>query len=380
MTRVARALVVPSALAAAALLPASAAALSLAVKTESAKDVAATTATLRAKVTVPPLGAAVGFQYGPTTAYGTTSAWAPTSVLSDDVKVVVGVADLQPSTTYHVRAVAASGWLLAYGRDMTFTTGAAGTGPVADADDGSTSGSDSSGSDASGSDASGSGSSGTSGSGSGSSGTSSSGADGAAHDSTPTTTSDDDPPAPTLGRSIAAETVRGSVTATSPSGAPVDLAAAAALPSGTVIDTRKGTVELTSAIDRKGTTQTGRFWGALFEVRQSATGKGMTQLVLRGGDFSGCRARAAGHGGIVAHAAASAKPPRRLWGSDRHGRFQTRGRGSVATVRGTRWITEDRCEGTLTRVTEGAVAVYDLRRHRTQVVTHGHRYLARVAR
>jgi hypothetical protein len=106
----------------------------------------------------------------------------------------------------------------------------------------------------------------------------------------------------------------------------------------------------------------------------------MTQLVLRGGDFSGCRARAAGHDGIVAHAAASAKPPRRLWGSDRHGRFQTRGRGSVATVRGTRWITEDRCEGTLTRVTEGAVAVYDLRRHRTQVVTHGHRYLARVAR
>ena len=37
-------------------------------------------------------------------------------------------------------------------------------------------------------------------------------------------------------------------------------------------------------------------------------------------------------------------------------------RHSHATVRGTRWLTEDRCGGTLTRVTEGAVVVRDLAR------------------
>jgi hypothetical protein len=40
-------------------------------------------------------------------------------------------------------------------------------------------------------------------------------------------------------------------------------------------------------------------------------------------------------------------------------------------------MTEDRCDGTLTRVLTGAVRVRDLRRHRTVVVRAGHRYLAR---
>jgi hypothetical protein len=81
----------------------------------------------------------------------------------------------------------------------------------------------------------------------------------------------------------------------------------------------------------------------------------------------------------MATGAAAKKPPRSLWGQDHHGRFQVRGRGSVATVRGTRWLTQDRCDGTLTRVTQGAVAVRDLHRHKTVVVQHGHSYLARVA-
>jgi hypothetical protein len=185
-------------------------------------------------------------------------------------------------------------------------------------------------------------------------------------------------PQPTLGRTVAAAAVQGTVTAVSPTGARIDLTGGAVLPSGSVIDARRGTVALTSAVDRRGTTQTGQFWGARFEIRQRATGDGMTELRLRGGDFSSCGRRAA-TAGARAHAAA-AKPPRTLWGSDHHGRFQTSGRGSVATVRGTRWLTEDRCDGTLTRVFEGAVAVRDLRRHTTTIVTRGHRYLARVGR
>jgi hypothetical protein len=46
-------------------------------------------------------------------------------------------------------------------------------------------------------------------------------------------------------------------------------------------------------------------------------------------------------------------------------------------VRGTVWTTADRCDGTLTKVTRGKVAVRDFRRKRTIVLTRGKRYLAR---
>ena len=67
---------------------------------------------------------------------------------------------------------------------------------------------------------------------------------------------------------------------------------------------------------------------------------------------------------------------RRLWGSGK-GSFRTRGRRSVATVRGTTCIVADRCDGTLTTVRRGLVAVRDLVRDRTVLVGAGRRYLAR---
>jgi hypothetical protein len=45
-------------------------------------------------------------------------------------------------------------------------------------------------------------------------------------------------------------------------------------------------------------------------------------------------------------------------------------------VRGTAWYTEDRCDGTLTRVSQGSVSVRDLVNHRTVIVRAGHSYLA----
>ena len=101
-----------------------------------------------------------------------------------------------------------------------------------------------------------------------------------------------------------------------------------------------------------------------------------------------CAAATSAPAGALARRAAAARaapcspaPPqrrvRRLWGSDSGGRFRTHGRHSHATVRGTRWLTEDRCDGTLTRVTEGAVVVRDLARRRRVLVRAGHSYLAR---
>jgi ferric-dicitrate binding protein FerR (iron transport regulator) len=68
---------------------------------------------------------------------------------------------------------------------------------------------------------------------------------------------------------------------------------------------------------------------------------------------------------------------RSLWARDRGGRFRTYGNNSVATARGTAWVTRDRCDGTVTRVREGAVAIKDRRTGRTVIVRAGGSYLAR---
>ena len=66
---------------------------------------------------------------------------------------------------------------------------------------------------------------------------------------------------------------------------------------------------------------------------------------------------------------------RQLWGSG-EGAFRTVGRFSSATVRGTTWLTNDRCDGTLTKVTAGKVGVRDFVLKKTVVVKKGKSYLA----
>jgi hypothetical protein len=149
----------------------------------------------------------------------------------------------------------------------------------------------------------------------------------------------------------------------------------AALPVGSILDTREGSVTLRSALP-DGTVQAAVFHGGLFEVRQPQGAGGVTELVLRGA-LTGCHGSA---GRAAATSQKKRKPPRRLWGRDRKGNFRTRGGNSVATVRGTAWYVEDRCDGTLTRVSQGSVSVYDRGRHRTVLVRAGHSYLARAMR
>ena len=76
----------------------------------------------------------------------------------------------------------------------------------------------------------------------------------------------------------------------------------------------------------------------------------------------------------------SKKPKsRRLWG-DGKGKFRTKGRYAAATVRGTRWLTQDTCAGTLIRVTQGTVNVRDNVLRKTVIVRKGKRYLAKPRR
>jgi hypothetical protein len=182
-------------------------------------------------------------------------------------------------------------------------------------------------------------------------------------------------PTPTLGSAVVVAPVAGTVRVKTPGAADfTPLAAAAAVPSGAVLDTRGGSVALTTALDN-GTTQTATFHSGVFEVRQSKTARGLTDIFLRGPALNCARPRASASAAAVA---AKRKPRKRqLWGHDNGGRFRTHGKNSVATVRGTSWVTTDTCRGTRTTVRSGAVSVRDVHRHRTVLVRAGHSYLAR---
>jgi DNA-binding beta-propeller fold protein YncE len=139
------------------------------------------------------------------------------------------------------------------------------------------------------------------------------------------------------------------------------------LPIGSTIDARRGRVELTTVRSRRGSLQNGVFYAGVFKVRQRARDRFITELVLRG------RIGPCPRGSQASIARVSR---RRLWGGGR-GRFRSRGRYSSAAVRGTRWLVEDRCDGTLTRVREGTVTVRDFVRKKKIVLKRGQRYLAR---
>src|SRR3954452_91094 len=125
---------------------------------------------------------------------------------------------------------------------------------------------------------------------------------------------------------------------------------ARAVKMGARIDTTQGPVKITTTKDRSHT-QFGTFSEGAFVLTQTKGSKPLTELELTGGDFSSCPAKA---GGKIVGAASAKRSRRRLFGHA-HGRFRTRGRSSSATVRGTRWVTEDTCGGTRTEDREGKV-------------------------
>jgi hypothetical protein len=186
-----------------------------------------------------------------------------------------------------------------------------------------------------------------------------------------------DAPEPVLGKTVVAAPAKGTALMKLPGSRRwVELGAATGLPVGTRIDARRGVARLSSALDSAGRTQSARFAGGIFEVRQRRRGRGLTDIILRGRPAAcpgtGTNARPA--------ATAAARRGRRLWARDNGGRWRTHGQNSVATVRGTKWLTADRCGGTLTRVLEGAVVVRNRRTGRRVLVRTGDYHIARARR
>jgi PQQ-like domain len=203
--------------------------------------------------------------------------------------------------------------------------------------------------------------------------------------SAPTTVSPSKPPAPLLGRLVNAKPVGGKVFEII-KGRLVQLTGETQIHTGALIDALHGTVSLTSATGRGEKTQTGNFGGAVFKLTQARAGKnkGLTTLKLVEGGFKGaptyasCKARKGKpHKKALDATAAAASRTLQLLRSSAHGKFQTRGRYSAATVRGTKWTIADRCDGTLTHDITHSVAVTDFVRHKTIILHAGQSYLAK---
>jgi hypothetical protein len=207
------------------------------------------------------------------------------------------------------------------------------------------------------------------------------------------------PPVP--GKSVQVRVVSGDVYIKLPKGASartlggpkgfIPLKGAANIPVGSQLDTEDGRVALTSAADTGGAkVQTSDFYQGIFEVKQTVPKKKpkkpaplVTDLVLKGQlPSSECGPRKGARAAAEA-AKKKKKGPKsvlgQLWGNGK-GKFRTSGKYSSATVRGTIWLTQDRCDGTLTKVTRGTVLVRDFKRKKTVTVKAGHSYLARAAR
>jgi hypothetical protein len=302
------------------------------VTTGAATAVSQTSATLSADVNPNGSSATYHFEVGVSTDYG--SHWpasdAPAGSDSLSHTMTQSLTGLLPGTTYHYRAVATTASGTTNGVDRQFTTTGAPAGPaVVPGAPGAP------------------------------------GGPGLATGLPPATH-------PVLGQSATIAAVSGTVLVELPGAASsLSLDHASTVPVGTRIDATAGTVKLTNVRDATGKLQTATFWGGSFTVRQTRSNKAPTVLSLTAPMTCPKAARRLS-------ALTAGKPrARQLWGKDNNGRFVTRGRSAVATVRGTLWLLRDTCAGTLVKVTRGEVTVRDLVKNRTIIVKAGHTYLAR---
>jgi streptogramin lyase len=268
------------------------------------------------------------FEYGTGTSYGRTTAAASAGSGTAAVTAAKSAVALTPATTYHFRVVATSAAGTSYGPDATFTTNAPTGANVPTTD-------------------------------------------------LPATAPPNAGPAaapaavPTLGKTLVADGVSGTVRVQLPgSRSWTNLAAGAALPFGAQLDTTRGRLTFETALPGSAT-QAAEMWGGVTRMRQATDG--IVDVYL-----TGPQPKCFGRGRSAVSSTSKKTPIHKLvWVKDKHGRFRSRGKNSVATVRGTLWMTQETCAGTLTKVKEGAVAVRDLHRKKTILVRAGHSYLAR---
>ena len=144
------------------------------------------------------------------------------------------------------------------------------------------------------------------------------------------------------------------------------------IPYDSTVDVTDGTLKMTA--DTGTITVSGEGVPAAFKLlRRTDKKKPIIEMKLVKGDFSACPKRKKSSAGQTTAATTTV---RQLWGQGK-GQFRTRGRYAAATVRGTYWLTRDRCDGTLVKVAQGVIQVNDIPK-RTQVTVRAPKsYLAK---
>jgi len=171
------------------------------------------------------------------------------------------------------------------------------------------------------------------------------------------------PPPPQLGKTANATPVSGTTLYRVPGSQTfVTLTEATQVPLGTELDTTHGRVLLTFAVGYA-KTEHALWWQGRFVIGQRKGKKPVGTQTLSGPLTCPKRSFAVSH-------------RRSLWGKGK-GRFRTKGKNASGTVRGTWWLTQDSCAGTLIRVKRGVVDVYDFKKRKHVLVHAGHSYFAK---
>ncbi len=167
----------------------------------------------------------------------------------------------------------------------------------------------------------------------------------------------------------------------------VPLKGIAALPTGTVVDARKGRIALDSTVDGRrigsgGKTQRATLAAGIFRIRQLRAEVGSktpvsTDFVLTSapGAEAAC-VRTSSSGPIKGRGRSVV---RSLTASTRKGVFRIVGAAGASTAHSATWVTEDRCTGTRTDVGRGHVTVASKSSKRTVTVRAGRSYTIRAA-
>ena len=174
-------------------------------------------------------------------------------------------------------------------------------------------------------------------------------------------------PAPEYGKTVNMGPVGGTIRVHLPGTTKfVVLSTERQLPVGTIVDADAGRMRLSSAKGPGGGTQSADFFSGSFRVLQPRGGQPITVLKLENPIV--CRTKS--RPGALARTR-----NRGLWGNG-EGNFRSEGRHGSATVRGTIWWAQDRCDGTLFRVKRGVVTIRDFTSHRKLKLHSGEKYLA----
>ena len=165
----------------------------------------------------------------------------------------------------------------------------------------------------------------------------------------------------------------------------VPLKGVAALPVGTVVDTRKGRLALQSTTDGRrigsgGSRQSVTLAAGIFRIRQlraaaNSRVKLPTDLMLQSapGAEASCVSRTA-TGPIKGRGRTSV---RGLTATTEKGLFRIVGAAGISTAKEATWATQDRCDGTRTDVGKGRVSVLNRATRKTITVGAGRSYLVK---